>query len=166
MGMDVILLRPRQVENCHLVNCQYWPLMTKLNLVNQDPSTDILLDSSPKAKLDLFQIMPIVNLWTGDKWKQEKEDYFNNTLPGKLPALVKMLGAQQYFCGDSVTYADFALYVIMDLVRLVEPGVVSQHNNITAWMARVEQLEGVKQYLDNRPTRIGIGVEPKSVPRN
>ena len=33
-------------------------------------------------------------------------------------------------------------------------------------MARVEQLEGVKQYLDNRPTRIGIGVEPKSVPRN
>ena len=36
-------------------------------------------------------------------------------------------------------------------MRLVEPGVVSQHDNITAWMARVEQLPGVKEYLESRP---------------
>ena len=77
-----------------------------------------------------------------------------------------MLGDQQYFCGGCASYADLALYVIMDLVRMVKPGVVSKHTNITAWMARVEQLEGVKQYLDNRPARIGIGVGPKAVPRN
>ena len=123
-------------------------------------------DALHDTAYDLYKIMGIVNVWTGDRWKEEKEDYFNNTLPGKLPALVNMLGDQQYFCGDCVTYADFALYVIMDLVRLVEPGVVSRHTNITAWMARVEQLEGVKQYLDNRPARIGIGVGPKAVPRN
>ena len=64
-------------------------------------------------------------------------------LTGKLPALVKMLGAQKYFCGNDVSYADFALYTIMDLVRLVEPGVISEHNNITTWMSRVEQLPGV-----------------------
>ena len=139
---------------------------TKSGFIPEDPVKAAQADALHETAQDLFMIMPIVNVWKGDKWKKEKEDYFNNTLPGKLPALVKMLGAQQYFCGDRVTYADFALYVIMDLVRLVEPGVVSQHNNITAWMARVEQLEGVKQYLDNRPTRIGIGVEPKSVPRN
>merc|ERR1712029_946467 len=92
-----------------------------------------------------------------------KPDFIPKDLPVKLPALVKMLGTQKYFCGDAPTYADFALYTIMDLVRLVEPGVISQHANITAWMARVEQLSGVKEYLDSRPTRIGIGVEPKSV---
>ena len=77
-----------------------------------------------------------------------------------------MLGDQSFFCGDAVTYADFALYTIMDLVRLVEPGVVSQHDNITAWMARVEQLPGVKEYLESRPLCIGIGVAPKRQPRN
>ena len=33
----------------------------------------------------------------------------------------------------------------------MEPGVVSQHDNITSWMARVEQLPGVKKYLESRP---------------
>ena len=77
-----------------------------------------------------------------------------------------MLGAQKYFCGDNVSYADFALYNIMDLVRLVEPGVISEHNNITAWMSRVEQLPGVKEFLNSRPSCIGIGVSPKLQPKN
>ena len=93
-------------------------------------------------------------------------DIYNILLTGKLPALVKMLGAQKYFCGDNVSYADFALYNIMDLVRLVEPGVISEHNNITAWMSRVEQLPGVKEFLNSRPSCIGIGVSPKLQPKN
>ena len=31
---------------------------------------------------DLIKIMPIVNVWRGDKWQQEKDEYFNKTLPG------------------------------------------------------------------------------------
>ena len=33
----------------------------------------------------------------------------------------------------------------------MEPGAVTQHDNITAWMARVEKLPGVKEYLESRP---------------
>ena len=66
---------------------------------------------------DMIRIMPIVNVWTGEKWKQEKEEYFSKTLPGKLPSLVGLLGNKKYFCGNLVTYADFALYTIMDLIR-------------------------------------------------
>merc|ERR1711936_611009 len=54
---------------------------------------------------DLFKIMPLVNLWSGEKWQQEKDEFFNNTFPARLPALVKMLGEKQYFCGNFVTYA-------------------------------------------------------------
>ena len=139
---------------------------TKAEFIPKDPVKAAQADALHDTAQDLYNILGIVNVWSGEKWIQEKEDYFNNTLPGKLPALVNMLGDQQYFCGHCVTYADFALYVIMDLVRLVKPGVVSRHTNITAWMARVEQLEGVKQYLDSRPAGIGIGVGPKAVPRN
>ena len=65
----------------------------------------------------------------------------------------------------SVCYADFAVYTILDLVRLVEPGVVSEHAALAAWMGRVEQLPGVKQYLDTRPVCTGIGVAPKLQPK-
>ena len=65
----------------------------------------------------------------------------------------------------SVCYADFAVYTILDLVRLVEPGVVSEHAALAAWMGRVEQLPRVKQYLDTRPVCTGIGVAPKLQPK-
>jgi len=141
-------------------------LVTKPDFIPKDPVKAALADALHETAQDLFRIMPIVNLWTEEKWREEKEEYFTKTLPSKLPALVKMLGSQKYFCGDAPTYADFALFTIMDLVRLVEPGVVSQHSNIGAWMASVEQLPGVKEYLESRPLCIGIGVAPKRQPRN
>ena len=104
--------------------------------------------------------MPIVNVWTGDKWKQEKEEYFSKTLPGKLPSLVGLLGNKKYFCGNLVTYADFALYNVMDLIRnltlfclitssyndcrLVEPNVIKTFSILVRWMSRIESLPGVK----------------------
>ena len=133
-------------------------LVTKPDFIPKNPVKAALADALHETAQDLFRIMPIVNLWTEAKWKEEKEEYFTKTLPTKLPALVKMLGTQKYFCGDAPTYADFALYTIMDLVRLVEPGVVSQHANITAWMARVEQLPGVKEYLESRPMAATLDV--------
>ena len=136
-------------------------LVTKPDFIPKDPVKAALADALHETAQDLYRIMPVVNVWTEAKWREEKEEYFTKTLPPKLPALVKMLGSQKYFCGDAPTYSDFALYTIMDLVRLVEPGVVSQHANITAWMARVEQLPGVKEYLGSRPLCIGIGVAPK-----
>ena len=141
-------------------------LVTKPDFIPKDPVKAALADALHETAQDLFRIMPIVNLWTEEKWREEKEEYFTKPLPSKLPALVKMLGSQKYFCGDAPTYADFALFTIMDLVRLVEPGVVSQHSNIGAWMASVEQLPGVKEYLESRPLCIGIGVAPKRQPRN
>ena len=109
---------------------------------------------------DIIRIMPIVNVWTGDKWKQEKEEYFSKTLPGKLPSLVGLLGNKKYFCGNLVTYADFALYNVMDLIRnltlfclitssyndcrLVEPNVIKTFSILVRWMSRIESLPGVK----------------------
>ena len=144
-----------------LNNCTSRP-----GFVPADPVKAALADALHETAQDLYRIMPIVNIFRGEAWHKEKEEYFTKTLPSKLPALVKMLGAQKFFCGDAVTYADFAVYTILDLVRLVEPGVVSQHNNLAAWMARVEQLPGVKQYLESRPLCIGIGVDPKRIGKN
>ena len=50
-----------------------------------------------------------------------------------------------------MSYADFAIYHILDLVRFVKPEVINELDNIVAWMTRVEQLPGVKEYLNSRP---------------
>ena len=63
---------------------------------------------------------------------------------GKLPSLVGLLGNKKYFCGNLVTYADFAMYTIMDLIRLVEPDVIKKYSVLVKWMARIESLPGVK----------------------
>ena len=65
-------------------------------------------------------------------------------LIGKLPSLVGLLGNKKYFCGNLVTYADFAMYTIMDLIRLVEPDVIKKYSVLVKWMARIESLPGVK----------------------
>ena len=62
-----------------------------------------------------------------------------------------MLASQQYFCGDLVTYCDFAVYHHLDLVRLLEPSVVEREGSLVSWMGRVEGLPGVEGYLAARP---------------
>jgi len=125
------------------------------------PAKVAFCDMIHETHQDLWQIMPIVNLWTGELREQKKEEFFKNTFPPKLAALVKVLGSKKYFCGDEVTYADFAMFHIMDLVRLVEPNLISQNDNLVKWMNRVENLPGVKEYLQSRPESIGIGVFSK-----
>ena len=141
-------------------------LVSEPDFIPKDSVKAALADALHETAQDLYRIMPIVNMFKGDHWKQEKDEYFTKTLPTKLPALVKMLRDQEYFCGDAPTYADFALYTIMDLVRLVEPGVVSQHDNIAAWMTRVEQLPGVKEYVESRPDCVDIGEAPRQQNKN
>ena len=64
-----------------------------------------------------------------------------------------------------VTYADFALYTIMDLIRLVEPEVITKHSILVKWMSRIERLPGVKDYLYSRAQCQGVGLNPRLEPR-
>merc|ERR1711874_622239 len=136
-------------------------LVNTPGFVPTDPVKRAECDMIYETVEDMIRIMPIVNVWTGEKWKQEKEEYFSKTLPGKLPSLVGLLGNKKYFCGNLVTYADFALYTIMDLIRLVEPNVIKKYSILVQWMARIESLPGVKDYLFSRPQCVGIGVSPR-----
>ena len=113
---------------------------------------DMIHDSAE----EIFKIMPIVNIYRGEKFQQEKEDYFKNVLPSRLQALAKLLATKQFFCGNTVTYCDFSIYHIFDLCRLVEPKVFKEFPYVQQWMSRVEKLPGVSGYLANRPEPFGI----------
>ena len=130
-----------------------------------DPVELAFCDMIHETAQDIAKINPIVNVFRGEKFEQEKTEYFTNILPPKLQGLETILSTKQFFCGDTVTYCDFAVYHQMDLCRLVDPEVFTKGGNIMQWMARVEKLPGVSGYLGTRPECVGIGVSPSLKPR-
>eukprot|EP00092_Neocalanus_flemingeri_P089652 GFUD01113452.1.p1 GENE.GFUD01113452.1~~GFUD01113452.1.p1 ORF type:complete len:184 (+),score=49.19 GFUD01113452.1:2-553(+) len=131
----------------------------------QDLAEQAYCDMIQEAAQDMWKIQPIVNMFSDEKFQQEKEDFFKNTLPSTLQALTKLLSTHQFFNGSKVAYCDFAVYHHFDLCRLVEPTVFADFPTIKKWMSRVEELPGVSNYLARRPECVGIGVNPKQQPR-
>ena len=145
----------RLVAQSGSINRYLASLVTLPGFVPTDPVDKAYCDMIHDAGEEMFTIMPIVNL-TGVKFlygnfQQEKENFFKNTLPPRLKNLAKLLGSKLFFCGSTVTYCDFQIYVYFDLARLVEPGVLNDYPGVMQWMSRVETLPGVKNYLARRP---------------
>ena len=132
--------------------------------VPTEPAEEAYCDMIHGAAEELVMIMPCVNIFKGEKFQQEKENYFKNTFPTKLKNLVKQLSTKMFFCGSTVTYCDFDVYFFLDLARLVEPTVFQDFPTIQQWMGRIENLQGVKDYLARRPQPVEIGVNPHLEP--
>ena len=125
-----------------------------------DPVDLAYCDMIHETAQDIAPINPIVNVFRDEIWQQKKTDYFQNILPPKLTALYKLLGDKKFFCGDLVTYCDFAVYHQLDLCRLVVTTVFDEYPKINQWMKNVEALAGVKEYLEKRPVPVDIGTKP------
>ena len=116
--LPVLAVDDTLISQSGAINRYLASLVSEPDFIPKDPVKAAFADALHETAEDLSKIMPIVNILTGDERKQAKEEYFSKTLPAKLPALVKMLGDQSFFCGDAPTYADFSIYTVMDLVRL------------------------------------------------
>jgi glutathione S-transferase len=104
----------------------------------------------------------IVNVFKGDAFEAKKADFFASTLPPKLAGLKKYLEASggPFTTGHVPRYCDFAVYHQFDLCRLLEPSVFDDAPAAGAFMAAVEALPGVAEYLAGRPDCVGISTNP------
>jgi len=126
----------------------------------EDPIDLAYCDMIHETAQEIAPINPIVNVWVDETFQQKKTEFFENILPSKLNALYKLLGDKKFFCGDVVTYCDFNVYHQLDLCRLVVPTVFDEYPKINKWMRNVEDLHGVKEFLEKRPVPIDIGTKP------
>lgn len=135
------------------------------DLIPGDPLKRAKADMVHETAQELAKVNPIVNMFRGEKWVTEKTDFFSNVLPTRLTFLAKALGNQQFFCGEKVSYCDFAVYHQLDLCRILEPKVLDTAGGLKGWMERVENLPGVGEYLRNRPEVVGVGENPRLQPK-
>merc|ERR1711970_234874 len=138
----------RLVAQSGSINRYLASLLPLSGFVPTNPVDKAYCDMIYEAGEEMFLIMPLVNLEPlPQKFQQEKENFLKNTLPPKLKNLAKLLGENLFFCGPTVTYCDFEIYVYFDLARLVVPEVLDDYPSVMQWMMRVENLPGVKTYL-------------------
>ena len=80
---------------------------------------------------------------------KEALDHFRDTsLVDHLKALSRFLGTAEYFSG-SLSYADFKAYEYLYMMRLFAPEQVAAHENLIAFLKRIESLPGVAAFIQS-----------------
>jgi len=71
-------------------------------------------------------------------------------LDDKLGAIAKFLGKDDWMAGKRLTYVDFFIYDVLDKHRcLFLPKHLNKFPALIAYMIRIENLKGVKEYLNS-----------------
>ena len=75
------------------------------------------------------------------------------------------LGSKPYSIGDHLTYVDFTVFEVLDLINFVSEGrILAENPNLKSFMQRMEQLPRFDRYWKNeamkRPYKLhGTGIE-------
>ena len=62
---------------------------------------------------------------------------------------------------DKHYYCDFAFFHHMKLLLYLSNNIFNDYPLIQKFMTAFEELDGIKNFLDNRPKIIDIGTDPK-----
>ena len=74
---------------------------------------------------------------------------YKEELKGKLDALSKFLGTNEYLSGGGLTYGDFFAYEYLDVHRTLAPGILSGYHNLEALVQKIESIPNVKEFMNS-----------------
>lgn len=64
-----------------------------------------------------------------------------------LQKVSKLLGANNYIAGDKISFADFALFELLERYELLVPTCLSGFANLQAFKKRFTELPAIKKYM-------------------
>jgi len=137
----------------------------KCELMPNDMLAAAKVDMIYEASEELNAINPIVNVFKAETFAEKKKAYFEN-IKGKPERIQKQLGKGPFFMGEKPTFADFAMWHVLDNIRSVEPTYLDATPELTTFMKAVADLKGVKEYLGSRPDVVDIGTAPMLKPKS
>lgn len=111
------------------------------------------MNEAERTRIDLVE-QEILDIRSGiefyaNNFEQVKDEYIK-ALPSRMQLLSTFLGENHFFSGGKITYVDFLVYEILDLLRSFVPGLISNLTNLTDFMTRIESLANIKRYMESR----------------
>jgi len=94
--------------------------------------------------MDFYQDIRGVAYGFGD-YEERKADLLKK-LPAKLTTLTAFLKDKEWFAGDKITSADFAMYSYLDILRNFAPEAFENADKINAFFKRFEALPAIEKY--------------------
>ena len=70
-------------------------------------------------------------------FQEKKKVEFITTLPEKLEAFDKFLGAREWFAGDNISFVDFIMFETLDWMRHLHVESVVKCGNLLAFLKRL-----------------------------
>ncbi len=123
------------------------------------------VDAIFEASQEWFNpLNPTVNFAVGDDFAAKRDAQ----LPGlhlRLGDFEKLLAQHDgpFFFGSQPYACDFGVFHHVDLAHFFDADLLSAYPHLQTFMAAVRGLEGVKDYLTQRPELIGVGTKPELV---
>lgn len=130
----------------------------------KDPVECAFNDAVFEMAQELCTINPLINCYVGEQHARVKQWYFETCLPPALVNLERQLVIADgpFFGGAEPSHADFNVFHHLDNACFVEPACVSSvSTELTNWMIRMLDVQGVKEWLSERPKLEGVGVDPR-----
>jgi glutathione S-transferase len=138
-------------------------------LTGLKPDDALLLaevDALYEASQELFTpLKPTINFAVGEKFLSMRSSLIEQLTP-RLEDFERILGSQPttpFFFGETPFYSDFGVFHHVNLALHLDDYLLDPYPFLSEFISNIERLDGVKEYLENRPELIGVGSEPKLV---
>ena len=115
-----------------------------------------------------YPLNPTVNIFIAEKFKENKEKLLKQILPNTLDNFEKLQKKHKgdFFLGIKPYYCDFNAFHHFSLIKLLDNNIIEDYPLIKNFMNAFENLNGIKNYLLERPKLVDIGIAPKFIINN
>jgi prostaglandin-H2 D-isomerase / glutathione transferase len=128
------------------------------NVYPTDPERAAVADMIQTLTMEMNDINPVmVWLTAGSDAYTEKFNKYFAELNARLDVIVRYLGSDSYFGGNTPCHADFSLFHILDNTVLAKGDALAGHAALVSFMERMRSIPELAQYLAERPQPPFVG---------
>ena len=127
-----------------------------------DPVKSAEASSILQSAQELFApLNPTVNFAVGDDFKSQRLA-MRPDLESRFSDLERYLNKYEgkYFIDDTPRAAEFAMFHHLDLSKKLDPDLLPNFPRLLQFIADVEGITAILEYLQTRPELVNVGVEP------
>ena len=89
-----------------------------------------------------------MSFWIQNFQETLKVEY-ENGLKDKLKPFSDFLGSKKFFVSDEITFVDFHMYEVLEVLKKFSPKSFEEFPNLLAFLTRFEEIPQIKAYMES-----------------